>query len=373
MKFSVDKKKISDVLAKIQGLTGRKTNLSITSDILIHAIGTTISITANDLETVFSGTYDAHVETEGVLSINSRKFYEIVKEYPDNQVLVNEIENRWVEIGQGDAQFHIVSSDYENFPETPRITDVPFVEIKAGELKRMVETASVIGFSVEEKRIYVLGVLLEKMEINSRKYLRMVSTDSRRLHWYDALYDGDMALPENDLIIPKKGIAELNKFISSTDDTLKIGVKDNHFIVQKENESMMIKLLEGEYPNYKAVINLEGIVPIEMDRAVFSTVLRRASILTSDDYKSVVFTFNDNELQVSITNPEIGESKEKLMIGYSGEEIRTAFNPRYFVDALGIIDKENISLYIRDSKSPCIIKPFDNDQLICVIMAMHIS
>ncbi|THB80562.1 MAG: DNA polymerase III subunit beta [Desulfobacteraceae bacterium] len=373
MKFSFDKKKMTDVLARIQGLTSRKTNLSITSDILVHATGNSISITANDLETVFHGTYDAHVESEGILSIHSRKFFEIIKEYPDEDVLINEVENRWVEIGKGDSLFHIVSSDYENFPETPQITDVPFVEIKAAELKKMVDVSSVVGFSGEEKRIYVLGSLLEKVEREECLFLRIVSTDSRRLHCYDAPYEGDLVLPNESIIIPKKGLSELGKFISLNDDTLKIGIKDNHFIVQKENESMMIKLLEGEYPDYKPVINFESMVPIEMDKTLFSTVLKRVSILTSEDYKSVIFNFNENELLVTITNPEIGESKEKVMIGYTGEEVKTAFNPKYFVDALGVIDKENISMYIKDSKSPCIIKPYDNDQLICVIMAMHIS
>lgn len=373
MKFSFKKKHISDVLGSIQGLTGRKTNLSITSDILISASGSNITITANDLETVFQGIYDANVELEGILSINSRKFYEIIKEYPDNDVIVNEIENRWIEIGKGDSIFHIVSSDYENFPETPVINDVSFIDIKSSDLKKMVDISSIVGFSGEEKRIYVIGVLLEKIHVEDRDILRIVSTDSRRLHCYDAEYSGELVLPEESVIIPKKGLYELGKFLSVSDQTVKIGIKDNHFIVQKENESIMIKLLEGEYPDYKPVINYENMIPIEMDRTFFSTVLKRVSILTSEDYKSVILNFRENELVISITNPEIGESKEKLVIGYSGQEVTSAFNPKYFIDALSIIENNQVNIYINNSKSPCIIKPIDNNKLICVIMAMHIS
>ncbi len=373
MKFTCNRKIIADILGRIQGLTGRKTNLSITSDILIHAQVTTLSITANDLETVFQGTYDAHVESEGVLSIHSRKFYEIIKEYPENDVLVNEVENRWVEIGTGDSLFHIVSSDFENFPETPAISDILFVEINAASLKKMVDVATVIGSSSEEKRVYVLGALLEKIENEDGQLLRIVSTDSRRLHCFEAPYEGEFVMPDGRVLIPKKGLYELGKFISSGDEPLKIGIKDNHFIVQKENESIMIKLLEGQYPDYQPVLNYSELVPIEMDKTRLSTVLRRVSILTSEEYKSVLFSFYNDELLLTITNPEIGESKEKVAIGYKGEEIKSAFNPRYFVDALSVIDNENIRLYIKDSRSPCIIKPFDDDKLICVIMAMHIS
>ncbi len=373
MKFSFNKKDILEILSKIQGITGRKTNLTITSDILIKAMGSQISITANDLETVFSGTYEADVETEGVLSINSKKFFEIIREYPENEIFVNEVENRWVEIGTGDSIYHIVSSDYENFPETPLIENVDFIEVSAKDLKKMVAVSSVVGFSGDEKRIYVLGSLIEKVNVAGQDKLRMVSTDSRRLHSFDAGYTGNLELGDTSVIIPKKGLSELGKFIDSNAETIRVGIKDNHFVFQRANESIMIKLLDGEYPDYKPIINYEGMTPIEVDKTLFSTLMRRVSILTSDDYKSVVLNFLENELTVTITNPEIGESKERLMVGFSGEEIKSAFNPRYFMDALNLFEDSIVALNIKDSKSPCIIKSIDDDNLVCVIMAMHIS
>jgi DNA polymerase-3 subunit beta len=373
MKFSFDKKEILNVLSKIQGLTGRKTNLTITSDILIKAMGSQITITANDLETVFIGSYDSEVEKEGILSINSKKFFEIVREYPENKILVNEVENRWVEIGEGDSIFHIVSSDYENFPETPVIEDIEFIEIKSSGLKKMIDVSSIVGFTGDEKRIYVLGSLIEKVETADGDNLRIVSTDSRRLHCFDTKFTGNLSMPEESVIIPKKGLSELNKFIAGDRETINVGIKDNHFIFQTENESIMIRLLEGEYPDYKPVINHEGMTPIEMDKTMFSTLMRRISILTSDEYKSVILNFKDNELIVTITNPEIGESKEQMMISYSGEEIKSAFNPKYFMDALSVFEDDMVVVNIKDSKSPCIIKAIGDDKLICVIMAMHIS
>lgn len=373
MKFSFNKKDILDILSKVQGITGRKTNLSITSDILIKAVGSQISITANDLETVFTGTYEGQVETEGVLSINSQKFFEIIREYPDNEIIVNEVENRWVEIGTGDSLYHIVSSDYKNFPETPLIENVDFIEISAVDLKRMVAVSSVIGFTGDEQRIYVLGSLMEKIVSGDQERLRIVSTDSRRLNCYDAPFKGELNLPEESIIIPKKGLGELNKFIDSNLDAIQVGVKDNHFIFQRANESVMIKLLDGEYPDYKPVINYDGMIPMEVDRSMFFTLMRRVSILTSDDYKSVILNFKENELTVTITNPEIGESKERLMIGFSGEEIKSAFNPQYFRDALKLFEESIVVINVKDSKSPCIIKSLDDDKLVCVIMAMHIS
>src|SRR3989339_445750 len=345
MKISFNKKEIVDVLSKIQGITGRKTSLTITSDILIKAVGSSITITANDMETAFYGTYGAEVDREGILSINSKKFYEILREYPD----------------------------HENFPETPVIEDVEFIEIKSKDLKKMVEMSSVIGYSGDEKRIYVIGSLIEKIINDGSERLRIVSTDSKRLHCYDAEFKGNLNLPEESIIVPKKGLSELNKFIDGNKESFNVGIKDNHFIFQDENESVMIKLLEGEYPDYKPVINYQDMIPVEVDRMMFSTLMKRISILTSDDYKSVILNFKSNELMVTITNPEIGESKERIMIPFSADEIKSAFNPRYFMDALGLFEDSIVVLNLKESKSPCIIKSLDNDRLICVIMAMHIS
>ena len=373
MKFSFNKKDILEILARIQGITGRKTNLKITSDILIKAADSKITITANDLETVFTGSYEAQVETPGILSINSKKFFEIIREYPNENICINEVENRWVEIGSGDSIYHIVSSDYENFPETPVIENVNFIEIASKDLKKMVAVSSVVGYQNEEKRTYVLGALIEKAEVEGQEMLRIVSTDSRRLHCFDAPFTGDLDLGETRVIIPKKGLSELGKFIDSDIETIKVGVKDNHFVFQRADESIMIKLLEGDYPDYRLVINFEGMTPIEVDRAMFLTLMKRVSILTSEDYKSVIFNFLENSLTVTITNPEIGESKEQLMVGFSGEEIKSAFNPRYFMDALNLFGDEIVTLNIKDSKSPCIVKSMENDNLICVIMAIHLS
>lgn len=372
MKISLNKKEMVDVLSKIQGLTGRKTSLTITSDILIKAMGSKITIMASDMETAFHGVYEAQVDREGILSINSKKFYEIIREYPDNEIPVNEVENRWVEIGKGDSVFHIVSSNYEDFPEIPVIEQVDFVRINSKDLKKMVEASSIVGYVGEEKRIYVLGSLLEIVAKDDREKIRIVSTDSKRLNCYDADFEGNMNLPEKGVIIPKKGLSELHKFIDINTDNFNIGVKDNHFIFQDENESVMIKLLDGEYPDYRPVINYQEMTPVEVDRNMFTTLMKRVSILTSEEYKSVILNFKNNELIVTITNPEIGESKERIMLPFNQDEIRSAFNPKYFIDALGLFSEDMVVINFKESKSPCIIKSLDNDRLICVIMAMHI-
>ncbi len=374
MKFSIHKKDILDVLSNIQGITGRKTNLSITCDVLITALGSSITLTANDMETVFVGSYDAQVEVEGVLSINSRKFFEIIKEYPDDFIQVNELDNRWVEIGAGDSVFHIVSSDYTNFPKTPLIEDVSFIQVNARELKKMINTSSAILYASDEKRPYIIGSFLEKIiSPDGKNIFRMVSTDSKRLNCFDTEFTGDFDIPEEGVLVPKKGLSELGKFIDTGADSIQLGIKDNHFIFQRAGESIMIKLLEGQFPAYKPVLDFSSMVAVDIDRTTFINMLRRISIFTSDDYKTVMLHFKDNELLVTITNPDLGESKERIMISYEGEEVSGGYNPKYFRDALNLFEGDMIQLYIKDGRSPCLIRHPEDDHLICLIMAISIS
>ena len=372
MDFLINKNNIIDALLKIQGITGRNTNLAITSDILINVSSSNISITANNLETVFLGNYEAKVKSEGVITINSSKFYEIIKEYPFDLIPIKEIENRWVEIGENDTQYNIVASNYENFPETPVIEDINFIDIKCSDIKKMVEVTSSITYAQDEKRMYMLGVLIEKTGTEEEKKLKIVSTDSKRLHCYEFEYQGEIEFPEENLLIPKKAFPEIGKFVTNKEGNVKFGLKDNHVIVSKDNEILMIKLFEGEYPDYNRLLNTENMIGINMEKNMFNTMLRRLSILTSEQYKSIILKFENNELISTINNPEIGDFKDKLKIDYSGEKIESAFNPKYFMDALKIIDNENLIIYIKDKESPFLVKGLDNDKLVCIIMAMKI-
>ncbi len=138
MKATISKKEILPVLSKIQGLTGRKTNLAITTNILIQTEESGISLSATDLETGFEGFYSAKIESQGILAISGRKFYEIVRDFPSEDIYVNEIENHWIEIGNENVEYHIVGLNPDDFPEIPKIEAVVFFDIDSGAFAEMI-------------------------------------------------------------------------------------------------------------------------------------------------------------------------------------------------------------------------------------------
>ena len=209
MKFTVNKADVVDILSKVQGITGKKTNLAITTNVLIQTTENGISISATDLETGFEGYYPAEVESEGTVAINARKFFEIVQNFPNDEIVFNEIENQWIKIGRKSVEYHIVGMDHESFPEIPKIHEVDFCEIDSGIFKRMIEKMVVIGSPGDEKRAHIMGVSVEKhVADDGSHFLRLASTDGKRLSKVDYKISG------NDLFDIKFRYRESIPFIS---------------------------------------------------------------------------------------------------------------------------------------------------------------
>ena len=372
MKFTIDKLQIVSVLAKIQGLTGRRSNLAITENILIRATTDGVHLTATDLETGFEGFYPAAVEKEGTVAVSAKKLYEILREFPAEDIFINEVENRWIEITNDKVQYHIVGMNPDDFPETPHISEVDFFSIDAGVLAKMIERTIVISAVGDEKRAHINGVFVERTHTLENNRLRFVSTDGSRLNAADYRYAASEAMPAGEgVLVPKKGLNEVAKFLD-IDGDVNVGIKENNFIVKKEQETLIIRLLDGEFPKYEDILKKGDTHVIELNKNSFAKMLKRMSILATDSYKGTVFTFDDNKLLVTATNPDYGESKEEMDVEFSGDAIEAAFNPKFFTDTLAVIDDDQVTLTITDGNLPCIVEGETDQTFISVIMPMRI-
>lgn len=371
MKFIINKFQIVNVLAKVQGLTGRRSNLAITENILIRSGSDGVHLTATDLETGFEGFYPASIEKEGAVAVSAKKLYEILREFPSEDILINEVENRWIEIGNDKVQYHIVGMNPDDFPETPHITEVAFFTIDASILEKMIERSIIITAAGDEKRAHINGVYVERTHADVNR-LRFVSTDGSRLNEVHHLYGSAEDLPAGDgVLIPKKGLNEVAKFLD-IEGQVQIGIKESNFIIKKEKETIIIRMLEGEFPKYEDILSKGDDHLIKLDKVKFGKMLKRMSILATDNYKGAIFHFNDNKLVVTATNPDYGESKEETEIDFSGNAIEAAFNPKFFSDILSVIDEENVILNIVDGSHPCIVEGDTDKTFVGVIMPMRI-
>ena len=372
MKFTISRDDILDVMANVQGLTGRKSSLAITAAVLIQVDPDRIRVSATDLETGLEGFYPAQIESEGIIALNSRKLFEIVRDFPSQKINFVKGENRWVDIGDDHIKYHIAGMDPESFPQNPIFENIELFNIDSGFFKKMIDkTVGIIG-PADDKRAHILGVYLHTISGNDRNELRMVSTDIGRLAKVDYTYGKNIQLPFKDgILIPKKGLMEVSKFLKA-DGIVKIGVCENHFVLQKEEESFLIRLLEGDFPQYEQAIIKDTKYDMILDKKSFLWTLKRMSILAIDKYPAVLFTFNNGNLNIRSTSTEFGDSKEDMPVEYNREPMEVAYNPRYLIETLNVIEGEKVVINIRGKDTPCLIEEVEDKNYLAAIMAMKV-
>ena len=372
MNFKIKKGDILDVLSKVQGLAGRKSNLAITTNILLTTTDYGILLVATDLETGFEGLYPATVGDHGTIAINAKKFFEIVRDFPSSEINVTEMERHWIKIGNENVEYNIVGMNPEDFPEIPRIDEIEFITIDSSVLKKMIDQTVFITGASDEKRAHIVGIYFEIIHGDDQNRIRLVSTDGNRLSKVDSLFEKDIDLPpQAGILIPKKGMNEVAKFLDPS-GMVQIGYKNSNFIIKKEAETIIIRLLEGDFPEYADIIEKGATHTIRMEKQPFLMMLKRMSILSSEDYKGVIFSFSEDRLFITTTNPDIGESKEDMAIDFKADSIEVAFNPRYFIETLSVMDSEKIIIHIIDEEKPCFIEGENDDTFLSVIMPMRI-
>ena len=202
------------------------------------------------------------------------------------------------------------------------------------------------------------------------KLVRSVSTDGCRLAYSECVQasetPGGIAV-----LIPKKGLEQVVKFLDS-DGTVQIGVKGNSFIVKKDAETIIIRLLEGDFPKYAEILlPADDSVPLRIDRQGFLATLKRMSILYSENNKGVKIKLSPGQMTVSAKNPDLGESKETLDISYDGAVFEVAFNPKYLIGVLSVIKDGMALVTIIDERRPCLIEGEADKSYRSVIMPMR--
>ncbi len=373
MEFRIKRETMLDVLTKIQGITGRKTNILITSNVLISAKESIISIRATDLEMAFKALYEAEIVREGSTVVPSRKLYEIVRAFPSEILAIKEIENKWIQIADKKLEYNIVGMEPDDFPSFPDIEGVEFFEMDVNVFKNMINK-TIYSALADEGRAQLAGICFENIIEDDVNKIRMVSTDGHRLSKVDYIIEDEKYASgglKQSVIIPKSGIIEVLKVLEGG-KSVQIGFKDNNFVVKKDEEVLIIRLIEGEFPDYEMVIPKVHGNEMNVRKEDFLMMLRRMSILSSDKYPGVRFNIGKEQLEATTTNPEIGESKEVISLSYKGEPFEVAFNPRYFIETLTSMDSEEIVVRFKDEVNPCTIEAKDDPGFLGVIMPMRV-
>lgn len=372
MELKIDKKKFTEILAKIQGITLPKTSMPILSNVFIKADHENkLSIMATDLEIGFNGLYSTEIIKPGKITIPAKKIFEIVKDFPKKIIQIKELDNKWIQIVDESVEYNMVGMDPEEFPSLPDIENVDFLEIDATLLKNMIDK-TINSVLTGEGYVEMTGIYIEQEKKEGKNFLNMVSTDGHRLSFVKGIIDKPKShIIKQGVIIPRKGIIEATKLLD-TEGTVRIGVKDNKFIIKKDNETIITRLIEGEFPTYQNIIPLDNKKSLIVSREAFLMMLRRMSIFSSEKYRGVKFKMDKDSIEIINTNPELGECSERAEVKYNGEVMEIGFNPKYFIDTLNNMESEEVIIKFKDHKSSCLISGDSDENFLSVIMPMRV-
>jgi len=369
MHFVIGKNDFLKTLQRIQGIVEKRNTMPILSNVLIEAKGKNVNILATDLEVFIKDAVGANVSEEGSVTVGARKLFEIVKELPDENIDVAAGKENKVTIKGGKARFNIMGLSAKDFPVFPAVDESKLGAVENETLKDMINKTA-FAVSTDETRYNINGFLLEKDE--SR--IKMVTTDGHRLAFVEKKDSiGIQAGDKNSVLLPRKGVMEIKRLLDeNADGKFLLGISQKSAVMKKDSTVINVRLLEGEFPDYKKVIPKDNDKTVEADREGLLSSLKRVSILSTDKIKGVKFRFGKGKLTLTSSSPDIGDATEELDVTYSGEEIEMAFNARYLIDMLEVLEDEKVGIELKDSLSPGIVRPTGSKDYTYIIMPMRL-
>jgi len=372
MEVSVRREELMRGLYRVQGVVERRNTVPILGNVLIEPAGDGIALSATNMEIGLRGTVPAQVKKKGTVTVNARKLYEIVREVTAEDVILKAGASGWVDLLAGRSRFKIVSLDAKDYPELPLGTGAPAgiaIKVASSTLREMIDK-TLFAASDDESRFNLAGVYVETPEAGT---VRMVATDGHRLAMIDR------AVPEARLksgaILPRKGLVEARKLLDETDDgaevTLTIADKDVR--LHTPAVSFFMRLVEGEFPDYKQVVPSSSGVTASLNRDDFLAALRRMSLLASERSHGVKLSLGKGTVELSASSPEQGEASEDLEAGYNGDPLSIGFNVRYLMDVLGVHPPaETVEFGLTDEVGPGVIRGSLDPSYTYVVMPMRL-
>jgi len=369
MEFKINRETFLDGIQKTLGIVEKKTTIPILNNILLKAEANKIKIIATDREIILISDYEAEVAEKGEITISAKKIYEMIREIQGE--FINFVQkNNIVKISAQRAFYKIPGLPADDFPSIADDADVTLFKIPGNVIKDLINKTS-FAMAWDETRKNLNGVLLEEGMDGVNHILRMVATDGHRLALAKSVTTGHVLKSGKGVIIPRKGLMEIKKIIDENED-VKIGLHKNMFILQTENTILKVSLVDADYPDYKKVIPTEKGIRVILEKEYFVHALRRMSVVSSERYGGVILSFSKGKLTLNSTNLDVGEATEEIDIDYDGEVIDSGFNVNYLIDAISVVNKENINFEVGVGLKPSMIKQADDDSYLCIIMPLKI-
>lgn len=371
MELYIDRDELVRTLARVQSIVERRSTHPSLSHVLLRARPDGLQLTATDTEIAFLGRLVANVVEPGENTVEAASLFQIARALPESTVHLKVGAGHRLEVRCAQTFFRIPGLPAEEYPNLPAFEARGTMTVAAGTLRRVIEQVA-FAVSQDEARYGLNGVHVERLDGGETPRMRLVATDGHRLSSSSAAYEGELAMPAR-MLLPRKALATLLKLLDLDDQPVVWSFSDSAVQVRLGEQTLWFRLLEGEFPDYRAVIPTSHKTRATVRRDLFGSALKRVGILASDKTRSVRFTFSEEGLEMRVQNVDRGEAREVLQTELEGGSVELGFNVRYFQDILGVLRDELVVIDLGDPLSPCLVHGAEDSEAEFVIMPMRLD
>lgn len=366
MKFTCSKSNLLNGVQIVSKAVSNKTTMSILECILINASKDSIKLTANDMELGIETIIDGNVEEEGIIALEAKIFLEIVRKLPDNDILIETDSSYMATITCEKSKFNIVGKSGEDFTALPSIEKLDSIVVSQYTLKEVVRQ-TIFSISDNDNNKLMTG---ELFEVNDNK-LKVVSLDGHRISIRKINLKN--SYPKKKVVVPGKTLSEVSKILpGDTDQDVVIFFTDKHIVFEFNRTVVVSRLIEGEYFNIDQMLSSDYETKVRMNKKELLSCIDRATLLVKEgDKKPIIISISDTNMELKI-NSTIGSMNETIDITKNGKDMMIGFNPKFLIDALRVIDDEEIDIYLVNPKAPCFIKDAE-DKYVYLILPVNFT
>ena len=366
MKLVVSKSNLLRGVNIVSKAVPTRTTMAILECILIDASTNEIKLMANDLEIGIETKVEGEILERGVIALDAKFFSEVVRKLPDNDVTIETDSNFKTVISCEKAKFDIVGKSGDDFSRIPYIEKNDSIVMSQFTLKEVIRQ-TIFSISDNDNNKLMTGELFEIEE----NQLKVVSLDGHRIsiRYIELKNNYD----HKKVVVPGKTLQEISKIIpGSVDEDVIIYLSNNHIVFDFENTTVVSRLIEGEYFKIDQMLSSDYETKVKINKKELLDCIDRSTLLVKEgDKKPIIMNITEGNMQLKITS-FIGSMNEDIDIEKDGKDILIGFNPKFFIDALRVIDEEEVTLYMVNPKAPCFIKD-DEGKFIYLILPVNFS
>ena len=356
---------VSGVNTVLKAVPG-KTTMPILECILIDTTDNVIKLTANDMELGIETIIDGDVLDKGKIALEAKLFSEIVRKLPDSEVTIETDDNFQAKIRCEKAKFNIAGRPGDDFAYLPQIERTNPIALSQFSLKEIIRQ-TIFSIADNDSNKLMTG---ELFEINGSE-LKVVSLDGHRISIRKIELKEEYTPIK--VVVPGKTLGEVSKILSGgAEDLVCLFFTDRHIVFEFDKTTVVSRLIEGQYFRIEQMLSSDYETKISINKKELQSCIERASLLVKEgDKKPIIIQIGDGSLELKI-NSMIGSMNEDIDIHKEGKDLTIGFNPKFILDALRVIDDEEIDIYLVNPKAPCFIRD-EKQQYIYLILPVNIN